>query len=533
MQVVLGIGALLAIIRSAMRDGVALSDLGLRVDNLVVSSFVFLLLTVPPLAAVHMLVGKPGLRSGEVLTYLAWAFFQQFVIVVGFWAILPATGRDTDRLAERPRGRRPHRWALRIGARSQPRPDGARLRRRARVVGLLHVVPQSLRARPRALRGRNRGEARSGSGLALLDEGGPRVLLAVSHSVLASALALGTGTAVSATVTAWAAFVLAVTLLFVPYLSCGVTSPRAPRSLAWAAVLLVPYLLYALGTRTFDWLAFARLRSLRGNPNLLRLPGRRQERTGSLRSPRHPRPLAPLRPWPPRRHLELAAAQRRLVLSARSRGRPGPRPLRRPSAHRGRGIPIRADAATPPRGPRKPRVVRGTRHPPSVSRSAFSGSTPARSARWDALVLHDPRLHRNPPRADRERPRAVVGQRFAVAGRGGGRVRSGAPQQRGLSEPALRPPRYSRRESSTAGRSGRPATSCRRRSCTPSSIRCGAPCSLPLVFLDSSTSRGVSVPAAPGQLDSPDRLGLLRRCHVAEAARDSARSFPCPGPDVL
>jgi hypothetical protein len=85
LQVVLGIGALLAIIRSAMRDGVALSDLGLRMDNLLVSSFVFLLLTVPPLAAVHVLAGKPGLRSGEVLTYLAWAFFQQFVIVVGFW----------------------------------------------------------------------------------------------------------------------------------------------------------------------------------------------------------------------------------------------------------------------------------------------------------------------------------------------------------------------------------------------------------------------------------------------------------------
>jgi membrane protease YdiL (CAAX protease family) len=70
-------------------------------------------------------------------------------------------------------------------------------------------------------------------------------------------------------VTHWAALVLALALLFVPYVAWGLTRPRAPRSLASAAVLLVPYLLYALGTRTFDWLALARLGLFLGLPTLL------------------------------------------------------------------------------------------------------------------------------------------------------------------------------------------------------------------------------------------------------------------------
>jgi len=85
LQAVLGIGALLAIVRSAMRDGVPLSVLGLRVDNLFACSFVLLLVTLPPLAVVHGVAGKPGFRPSEVLIYFPWAFFQQFVVVAGFW----------------------------------------------------------------------------------------------------------------------------------------------------------------------------------------------------------------------------------------------------------------------------------------------------------------------------------------------------------------------------------------------------------------------------------------------------------------
>ncbi len=97
LQAALGIGALLAIIRSAMRDGVALSELGLRVDNLFASSLVFLLVTGLPLAAVHRLAGKPGLRSSGVLIYFAWALFQQFVVVAGFWRYFrPPAGPSTS-----------------------------------------------------------------------------------------------------------------------------------------------------------------------------------------------------------------------------------------------------------------------------------------------------------------------------------------------------------------------------------------------------------------------------------------------------
>lgn len=95
LQAALGIAALVAIIRSAMRDRVPLSELGLRVDNLLASTFVLLLLTVSPLGGVHMLVGKPGLRPSEVLIYFAWALFQQFVIVAGFWRYFGPPGTST------------------------------------------------------------------------------------------------------------------------------------------------------------------------------------------------------------------------------------------------------------------------------------------------------------------------------------------------------------------------------------------------------------------------------------------------------
>ena len=75
LQSVLGAGAVLVIIRGAVRDGVAPSEVGLRADNLFVSSLL-LLLTVVPLAAVHLLVGKPGLRWSRVPTYLVWRSFS-------------------------------------------------------------------------------------------------------------------------------------------------------------------------------------------------------------------------------------------------------------------------------------------------------------------------------------------------------------------------------------------------------------------------------------------------------------------------
>lgn len=61
----------------------------------------------------------------------------------------------------------------------------------------------------------------------------------------------------------------ALGLLFVPYVLFGLTKVRTPQSLAWAPALLVPYLLYALGTRTFDGLALARLAGYVAIPTLL------------------------------------------------------------------------------------------------------------------------------------------------------------------------------------------------------------------------------------------------------------------------
>jgi hypothetical protein len=83
----------------------------------------------------------------------------------------------------------------------------------------------------------------------------------VSRGFPAIVLAVAAGTAGFPSVSLRAALApaLALVLLFVPYLFYGVTRARTPRALAWVAALLVPYLLYALGTRTFDCLALARL----------------------------------------------------------------------------------------------------------------------------------------------------------------------------------------------------------------------------------------------------------------------------------
>jgi hypothetical protein len=82
-QSVLGIGAVLAIVRSAIRDGVAFSELGLRVDNFPTSFVIFLVLTLLPLTAVRGLASDPGFGTSEVLTYFGWALFQQFIVVAG------------------------------------------------------------------------------------------------------------------------------------------------------------------------------------------------------------------------------------------------------------------------------------------------------------------------------------------------------------------------------------------------------------------------------------------------------------------
>jgi membrane protease YdiL (CAAX protease family) len=91
------------------------------------------------------------------------------------------------------------------------------------------------------------------------------------HGFAASAAALGAGVSPLLGPGVATAFLpaLALGLLFVPYLLFGLTKARAPRSLVWSPALLVPYLLYALGTHTFDGLALARLGGYVAIPTLL------------------------------------------------------------------------------------------------------------------------------------------------------------------------------------------------------------------------------------------------------------------------
>jgi len=84
-QAALGAGALLVLARGVRRDGVAPRELGLRVDNLVGSAVFFLALDAVPLVPVLGRAGLPDIAPGEVLTYSAWALFQQLLVTAGFW----------------------------------------------------------------------------------------------------------------------------------------------------------------------------------------------------------------------------------------------------------------------------------------------------------------------------------------------------------------------------------------------------------------------------------------------------------------
>jgi hypothetical protein len=78
LQLGIGIAVVLAVFRSATMDGVALAELGVRVDNFPSASVAFLALT---------------LCLGEVAVYLGWALLQQFGVVAGFWRHLrPGNG---------------------------------------------------------------------------------------------------------------------------------------------------------------------------------------------------------------------------------------------------------------------------------------------------------------------------------------------------------------------------------------------------------------------------------------------------------
>jgi hypothetical protein len=93
LQTAVGITVGLVVVRSATMDGVAFSELGVRVDNLPVSGVVFLALILLPLAALRGLARGADLRPGEVAAYFGWALFQQFGVVAAFWRhVRPGTG---------------------------------------------------------------------------------------------------------------------------------------------------------------------------------------------------------------------------------------------------------------------------------------------------------------------------------------------------------------------------------------------------------------------------------------------------------
>jgi Type II CAAX prenyl endopeptidase Rce1-like len=85
LQSVLGALAVVALSWSARRDGVTLADLGLTHRRFLVGSAVYLLVTATLLAPTLWIARVPSIVIGEVPVYWAWALFQQFLVVAGFW----------------------------------------------------------------------------------------------------------------------------------------------------------------------------------------------------------------------------------------------------------------------------------------------------------------------------------------------------------------------------------------------------------------------------------------------------------------
>jgi hypothetical protein len=94
LQAAIGLIALVILVRAVRRDGVAPSELGLRVDNLLGAALFFLALDAVLLLSVIGRAGLRAIRPEEVLIYGAWALFQQFVVAAAFWRVFrPAAGR--------------------------------------------------------------------------------------------------------------------------------------------------------------------------------------------------------------------------------------------------------------------------------------------------------------------------------------------------------------------------------------------------------------------------------------------------------
>jgi CAAX prenyl protease-like protein len=97
LQAVIGTAALLVIVAGVRRDGVAPSELGLRLDNFFGAAAVFLFLDAVALVPHAGFAGPHDVRARDVLVYCAWALFQQLVVTAGFWRhFRPTTGRASS-----------------------------------------------------------------------------------------------------------------------------------------------------------------------------------------------------------------------------------------------------------------------------------------------------------------------------------------------------------------------------------------------------------------------------------------------------
>jgi hypothetical protein len=85
LQSIFGGGAVLGLSWSIARRKDSLALLGVRADNLLPATAVFLFVTATLIAPAYWMDADMEIALGDLFGYFLWALFQQFLVVAGFW----------------------------------------------------------------------------------------------------------------------------------------------------------------------------------------------------------------------------------------------------------------------------------------------------------------------------------------------------------------------------------------------------------------------------------------------------------------
>jgi hypothetical protein len=84
-QLIIGVAAAVGLAWSIARKKDSLAVLGVRVDNVLAATAVFLLVTAFLATPAYLMDGEISISLDGLVGYFFWALFQQFLVVAGFW----------------------------------------------------------------------------------------------------------------------------------------------------------------------------------------------------------------------------------------------------------------------------------------------------------------------------------------------------------------------------------------------------------------------------------------------------------------